>query len=182
MRKANAIITALIMVLLLVHMILGGFQLAGLLQGGNILNEVSAMTMLFLICVHTVLGVILTVKSVKLLKKSGAHYFKENKLFWLRRISGFAVMLFVAAHVLIFLGRHTETGAYRLSFFGPLQLAVQILMVLSIALHVITNVRPMMISFGIKSYKDLGIDIMLILSILLMLAGAAFVVYYIRWL
>ena len=34
MRKANAIITALIMVLLLVHMILGGFQLAGLLQGG----------------------------------------------------------------------------------------------------------------------------------------------------
>ena len=63
-----------------------------------------------------------------------------------------------------------------------MQLAVQILMVLSIALHVITNVRPMMISFGIKSYKDLGIDIMLILSILLMLAGAAFVVYYIRWL
>lgn len=182
MRRANAVITALIMVLLLIHMILGGFQLAGLMPGGNPLTQGSALLMLALICVHTVLGVILAVKSVKLLKRSGTHYFKENKLFWLRRVSGFAVMLFVAVHVLIFLGRHNETGAYRLTFFGPLQLCTQILMIVSIALHVISNVRPMMISFGIRSYKDLGIDIMLILSVLLILAGAAFVVYYIRWL
>ncbi len=179
MRRINAILSMGILVLFLIHAVLGGFQLAGLMSGGSVLLKVMAWVMTGLIALHTVIGIKLTADSIKAIKKSGAHYFKENKLFWIRRISGFAIMVFILFHVLIFIG--SSSGAYRLNLFEGAQLASQILLVISIALHVISNVRPVMLSFGIKSYKELGLDIVLILSVLLFFMGAAFVVYYLRW-
>ena len=179
MRRFNAVLSMGILLLFIIHMVVGGFQLAGVLAGGSTVMKVLAYIMLVLIIIHFVIGTKLTVDSLRLIKKSGASYFKENKLFWVRRISGFAIMFFILFHVLIFMGKSGD--AYRLSVFEGAQLASQILLVISVAVHVISNVRPMMISFGIKSFKELGIDIVLVLSVLLFLAGAAFVVYYLRW-
>jgi hypothetical protein len=89
-------------------------------------------------------------------------------------------MVFLIAHILIFRGS-TQGGAYRLNLFAGPQLVSQILMVISIAVHVITNVKPSLISLGIRSLKDYAVDILVVLSILLLIAGAAFVVYYLRW-
>ena len=69
----------------------------------------------------------------------------------------------------------------RLSLFEVPQLITQILLVLSLVLHIITNIRPLMISLGMKSYKELVLDLALILSIILLFAGAGFTVYYFRW-
>ena len=82
-------------------------------------------------------------------------------------------------YLLLFLGKND--GVYRLSFFGGLQLATQILMVISIAVHVISNAKPMLLSFGTKSYKELGIDLAMILSGILLFTGVCFVIYYFRW-
>jgi hypothetical protein len=54
-------------------------------------------------------------------------------------------------------------------------------MVISIAVHVITNVKPSLISLGIRSLREYAVDILLVMSLLLLIAGAAFVVYYLRW-
>lgn len=180
MRKINAVLTSAIMILFLVHAAAGGFQLAGWLPGGSVILKIAAWTMTALIAVHMVIGIKLTADSVRAIRSSGASYYKENRLFWLRRISGFAVMLFLIVHVLIFVGEGEGSG-YRLSLFEGAQLASQILLVVSLALHILSNVKPMMLSFGIKSYKELGLDLLVVLSVLLLLMGAAFVVYYLRW-
>lgn len=179
MRKLNAAVSMLILLLFLFHAVAGGFQLAGVIAGGKAIMQILAWVMTALIGLHTLIGIKLTADTIKALRRSGAGYFKENKLFWLRRISGLAIMVFIAFHIIIFLGEND--GAYRLHEFAGLQLASQILLVLSIALHVITNARPALISFGIKDFKEAGLDIALVLSGILIFTGAAFIIYYFRW-
>ena len=45
----------------------------------------------------------------------------------------------------------------------------------------ITNVKPMLISFGVHSLKPRAGDILFFLSILLVLFIIGFIVYYLRW-
>ncbi len=179
MRKLNAVLSMGILALFIVHAIAGAFQLSGIIPGGSVIMEKIAQVMVCLIFIHFIIGIKLTADTFTAIKKSGTSYFKENKLFWIRRISGLAVMLFVIFHIMIFLG--TNNGAYRLNLFEGIQLASQLLLVLSVAVHVITNIKPLMISFGAKSYKVFLTDIILILSVLLVFMGIAFVIYYLRW-
>ena len=180
MRKANAIISAGIVVLLLIHMIAGGLQTAGLLGGGVPFLKYAAWVMLALIVVHVIIGIKLTVDSLRLVKKSGASYGKENRLFWARRISGFALMAFIACHLLIFMGS-SENGAFRLHIFAGAELTTQILMVVSLLTHVGLNMTPMLIGLGIRSFKTFLPDVLAVLSVLLLAAGIGFVIYFIRW-
>lgn len=180
MRKWNAILSMCIMILFLIHAVAGGFQLMGLLPGGIGILSVLAKALVVLIVIHTFIGVKLTWDSILACRKSGVSYFKENRLFWARRISGFAIFIFMLIHVMLFLGKND--GVYRLNFFGTFQLITQILMVISVAVHVITNINPLIISFGIKSLKEYAVDILIVLSGILLFTGAGFVVYYLRWL
>jgi len=175
MRKLNAILTALILVLFLAHAILGGFQLLGV---GDTSLKVLARAAVVLVVIHTAIGVKLTADSLRVWKKTGVSYWRENRLFWARRLSGLAVMVFLIFHMTIFMG---SGDVYRLQWFTTGRLITQILLVVSLAVHVITNVRPMLISFGVKSLKPYVGDILFVLSVLLLFLAAAFVVYYLRW-
>ena len=176
MRKANAVISAAIIVLFIIHGIMGAMTLFGV---GHINFKILAWIMTFLIAVHGVIGSILTVKTLLVWKKTGAGYFKENKIFWARRISGFAIMLFIFFHINAF--SYTTYGVYRLKMFDSAKLVTQMLLLLSVAVHVITNVKPMLIAFGIKKLKPRTGDILLFLSVMLTVMAIAFIVYYVRW-
>lgn len=180
MRKANAIVTVLMMVLFLIHMIWGGLELAGMTRGGSSLFSALSHMMLLLTAVHIGIGIITTVQTDRALRQSGVSYFRQNRLFWIRRISGSALLLFMVSHVLIFSGTE-ESGAYRLSLFAGAQLLTQILMVLSLMVHLLCNITPLRIALGIEDRHRFRTDVLLVLAILLLLAGAAFVIYYIRW-
>lgn len=179
MRKWNALLSMGILILFLIHGVMGGFQLMGIIPGGSSLLQVLAWVMAALIGIHTLIGCILTLRTLRAQKASGAAYFRENRLFWARRISGFAIMLTIAGHILVFLG--TNDGVYRLSLFEGPQLALQILLVLAVAVHVITNVRPLLISFGIRGLREYVPDILFVLSVIMVFTAAAFLVYYLRW-
>ena len=176
MRKRNAILTAAIMVLFLLHAIFGAFQLFGV---GQTALKATAWAALALVILHTLIGVKLTADSVKVWKKTGAGYFRQNKLFWARRVSGFAVMALLAFHMTAF--GYYNSGAYRLRRFTDCKLAAQLLLVAAITVHVVTNVKPMLISFGVRSLKKWAGDILFVLSVLLLFMAAAFIVYYLRW-
>ena len=180
MRKWNAILSMGILVLFLIHGIAGGLQAAGLLPGGNPVMKVMAWIMFGLIALHTVIGVKLTADTLHACRISGASYYKENRLFWLRRVSGLAIMAFIATHLLIFTGTEDD-GIVRLHLFGGMQLATQILLVASIAVHVLCNIRPLMIALGVRGGKELFLDVLVVLSGILLFTGIAFVIYYIRW-
>ncbi|MCR4891591.1 MAG: pilus assembly protein PilX [Lachnospiraceae bacterium] len=179
MRKWNAIISMVILLLFLVHMIAGIFQLTGIIAGGSRVLSIMAWVMTALIGVHTVIGCILTYSTLRSMKRAGVSYFRENQIFWARRISGFAILFFILSHILLFMGKNG--AVYRPNLFTGPALAGQILLVLSVAVHVISNVRPLLISLGMPSLKKFAPDILVVLSILLFLSGIAFVIYYLRW-
>ena len=176
MRKFNAILTAAILVLFLVHAILGGFQLLGV---GSTAVKAVAWVDAVLILIHTAIGVKLTVDTLKVQKQTGVGYFRHNLLFWARRISGIAVMVLLFFHLTAF--GSASGAAYRLQWFDTAKLITQLLLVLALALHIISNVRPMLISFGIRSLRERVGDILFILSVLLLFMAVAFIVYFLRW-
>lgn len=179
MRKFNAILSMAILALFLFHAITGGFQVMGIISGGSVFMNILAWVMTALIGIHTVIGIKLTTDTIKAIRRSGVSYPSENRLFWLRRISGFAIMIFILFHIIIFLGKNGDS--FRLSFFGSAQLITQLLLVISIAVHVLSNIKPLLIAAGAKGFKDILVDALLILSAVLLFTGAAFIVYYIRW-
>ncbi len=180
MRKLNSIAAILVMILFVIHMVAGGMTLAGMINGGNLILSNLTRLLRYAISVHMILSLILTVQTVYAMRKSGVSYGKANRLFWIRRISGFALMFFIIIHVRLFAG-HMNGPAYRLNLFGGPQLISQILMVITLMVHLICNISPLRIALGITDRKNFRTDIMLVLSILLLLAGIAFLMYFIRW-
>ena len=176
MRKANAVISHCILVLFLIHGVLGAFNLMGV---GSVTTRVIAWTMVGLIAVHTVLGTVLTAQTLQAQKRAGTAYWKENRLFWARRLSGFVIMVLICFHILAFSG--VSAAHYRLPQFDVFQLITQILLVLAIAFHVITNVKPMLISFGIKRLKPRVNDLVFWIAALLLVMAIAFILYSVRW-
>lgn len=178
LRKMNAFTGLAIIILFLIHAIAGGYQMAGILAGGNRALTVLAWIMVGLLIAHVVIGTVLLIGTVRSSKKSGKFYWKENAAFIVRRVSGFAVIVFLVLHVIIFYGNHSD--GYRLNLFEGPQLAVSICLVISLAVHVLTNIRPMFISFGMSKEKRRR-DVVIVLAAILVFCTAMFIVYYYRW-
>ncbi len=176
MRKWNALLSILILALFLVHGILGAYMLTGI---GTTAVKPLAWVLFVLIGLHTAIGIRLTADTVRAARRAGVFYFRENKLFLVRRISGFAIMLFLALHLTAF--GYNTAGGYRLRPFGTFRLVTQLLLVLSAALHVISNVKPVMIALGIRGLRKYAADILLVLSAVLIFMAAAMYLYYLRW-
>lgn len=176
MRRINSFVTVGIIVTFIFHAISGGIRLFGADAGSPL---TSAWICIGLVGVHVIITTILTVRTLLTIKKSGKGYFKENLLFWARRISGFALLIPLVMHMLIFSGTGDE--AYRLVFFHSGRLISQILMVAALALHILTNIHPMLIGLGVKHHRVLSADILFVISVFLLFCCCSFCVYYLRW-
>lgn len=176
-RKINAFLGLGLVILLLFHAVTGAFQLMGIIEGGSVVRKVLSWVMMVFFVAHAAIGIKLTIDTLK--TKKGMLYFRENKVFWIRRISGFAMIFLVIDHILLF--SSSGDDAFRLSLFAGAQLATSLLLVLSIAVHLVSNIRPLMVAFGEGRARRFIIDLMFIMSIVMLFAAIAFIVYYIRW-
>lgn len=179
MRRINAWTGAAILVLLLIHAIAGSYQMAGIIAGGNQVLTTLSWILVGLICVHVVMGTILTVRSVKASRAAGRMYARENAAFIVRRVSGFCILVFLAAHVVIFMG-NSSSGTYRLNLFEGPELVLSICLVVSLAVHVLSNIRPLFIGLGLDERRRRQ-DLVIILGVVLVVCLLAFVLYYYRW-
>ena len=176
MRKLNMFLVIGMLATFLIHGITGALQLAG---AGTSAQKTIAWICAGFICAHAVIGLILTVQTISARRRAGAGYFKDNLLFWTRRISGFALLIPLAMHLFIF--RAAAGSAYRLQVFTQGRMISQILLVVLLALHVLTNIKPALIAFGVRGHRAFAVDILFVLSVLLLLFAAAFAIYYLRW-
>ena len=176
MRRFNAILTAVIFILFLIHAVFGALLLTGV--GSNAFKMI-ARTCEGLIYIHALIGIWLTGKTLWICHKTGAPYFKENRLYWARRISGLLIMVLMVFHFKAFADE--SSAVYRLKPFDTAKLITQILFVLSLALHIISNARPMLISLGIKKLRHYQGDILFVLTVILLFFTAAFIIYFLRW-
>jgi uncharacterized membrane protein len=179
LRKINAVVSIGLVGLFLLHGIAGGFQMTGIIPGGSSLLEVLAWLMIALLAVHLVIGVILTAKTLHASSRAGAAYVKENMLFWTRRLSGFALALLLILHLLVFV--QTGTGVFRLHDFGIQELLGQMLLLASLTIHLLCNIKPLAIALGLYRGRGYGRDVLLILAVVMAFCALAFVVYYLRW-
>lgn len=180
MTRVNAVLAAGIVVLFVIHAVSGAFLMTGAMPGGNMVLKVLSQVMLCMVCAHVVIGCVLTGRSIVAWRKSGVAYFSQNKLFWARRISGLAVLVLIVAHVTEFLG--TGQGiSFRLNLFDTTQLVFALLFVACLAVHVLCNIKPALISLGAVRTQRFSGDILAVLSIVLLVAAVAFVIYFIRW-
>ncbi len=177
MRKLNKFLAAGMLLTFIAHAVMGSMKLLG--SDADSL-KMAARVLFMLVAAHIIVTTALMVQTLYACKKTKAGYFWNNKIFWARRISGFAVLIPLVMHAAIFSGT-TETGAFRLVEFTAGRLISQIMLVVFIAFHVLTNIEPMMISFGVRSTKAFSHDAMFVISVVLLLAAAAFAVYYLRW-
>ncbi len=176
MRKINGIIAMLVLVLFLIHGLLGALNLMNI---ATVIVKVLSHTMLCLIIVHAIISFGLTVRSVKTAIKTKAPYFRQNRLFGARRISGVLILALVFFHMTAF--GYTSGGVFRLVPFDVFRLITQVLFILSIAVHIITNVKPVLITFGVKKLRPKAGGILFFISAALLFMAAGFIIYYIRW-
>lgn len=122
---------------------------------------------------------LLGVQSLRAAKQSGKMYLKQNAIFWARRASGMAILILLFFHIGLF-GK-VQNGTYILFPFTTVKMVTQLLFVAAIFIHVFINIRPLLVSLGIISYKERRGDIYLILSVLLLFIAGAVILYYIGW-
>lgn len=176
MRRINTFLTIGIILSFLFHAIAGSIRLFGADAGSPI---IAAWVCMVFVVLHVIVTTILTVKTLIAIKKSGKSYFRDNLLFWTRRISGFALLIPLVMHMLIFSG--TGDDSYRLVFFHSGRLIAQILLIAALALHILTNLHPLLLGLGVKQHKMFSVDMLFVISVLLIFCCGAFCVYYLRW-
>ena len=171
MRKCNTIVTVGMIVLFILHVILGSLAMIKAINVA-VYMYIIATIMALLVLIHSIIGTILTIKTMIAIKKAGKHYFKENKLFWIRRISGFAVFIFMFNHIINFV------IAFNHGTFSIPILIIQILMVFSLIIHLIGNIKPLTIAMGLTDKEKINTTIVLIISIILLLSSVAFLIFF----
>mgnify|MGYP004683188609 FL=1 len=176
MRKINTILSVLLLVIFMLHGLMGSFMLLGI---GSSAGKILAWVGVAVLAAHTVIGVILTIKTLKIFKNAGNSYLKQNAVFWARRASGLAILILMFFHIGLFGG--VQDGIYILFPFTTVKLITQLLLVAALFIHLFINIRPLLVSLGIISYKERRGDIYLILSVLLLFSAGAVIIYYIGW-
>ena len=54
-------------------------------------------------------------------------------------------------------------------------------MVIALAVHLLTNIRPLKIAFGIEDGRNFRTDVLIALSAALLLSAIGFLLYLVRW-
>lgn len=167
MRKINTIITVMIMVLLVDHIIFGGLHLMG--ANVNVMKPL-ALSMLALVFIHVIISVIVTIKAEKVGFKTNVRYNKENRDFWMRRASGCLILVAVIMHVVSIIGLKNNPQN---AFLKPIRSYATPLLATSVAWHLFSNVRPLLISLGVKKIdtKEKIIKVIIVVLTLFVLAA-----------
>lgn len=176
MRKWNNLLARLILVLFLLHALMGSLMLLGL---SNISFAPLSWLLLAAVVTHGVLGVLATVRAMKSGKVSGKWYLRQNAGYWTKRFSGLAILILLCFHVSAY--TMTVGDAFFLKEFTFGRMAAQLLLLLSIFVHLSISIQSMLIANGVVKFKERTVDWMLVLSLLTLFFAAAVVVYFLQW-
>ena len=177
MRKCNTIVSLLMVFLFVIHIIMGSTVL---LSWGTNAGKIFIRAGVTILLIHLITGIILTVKTFSVRNKNQKNYVRENSSFWIRRISGIAILIFMCFHFGVF-GK-TVNGIYVPSVFTTAKLITQLLMITALFVHLFTNVRPLLMSCGIVTKTSTRKILYIITGIIFAFVASAFVFYYVGWL
>ena len=174
MRKFNAILVLIIMILFLDHLFFGSAHFLG--TGLNVTKPFSH-TFFLLVLIHAAISLIITVRAEIAGIRTKARYNRENREFWSRRISGVAILVLAGAHAYLMV--HGEDGLPRISKMARIYELFLPLLLLSISIHLSSNVKPLLIALGIRNpeKKEKIIKALIVLITIVALFSFVFFIY-----
>ena len=176
MRKWNNILARVIIVLFLLHALMGSLMLLGM---SNISFKSLSWLLFAMVAVHGILGVLSTVQAVKGGKKSGKWYLRQNAGYWTKRFSGLAILILLCFHISAY--TTTVGDAFFLKEFTVGRMVAQLLLIISIFIHLAVSVKSMLIAKGVTKFKEKTVDWMMVLSLLMLFFATAVIIYFIQW-
>ena len=176
MRKWNNILARVIIVLFLLHALMGSLMLLGL---SNISFKPLSWLLFAAVIAHGILGILATVQAVKNGQNSGKWYLRQNAAYWMKRFSGLAILILLCFHISAY--TTTVGGAFFLKEFTFGRTTAQLLLILSIFIHLAVSVKSMLIAKGVVKFKERTVDWMMVLSLMMLFFAAAVVIYFIQW-
>ncbi len=174
MRKLFTILTALLVILCLWHGAMGSFMLLGIsTRPAAFMGCLAGILAIF----HILWGCRCWLRTLK--HKQGFWYGQANRLFWLRRLSGIAVLLLFVFHWQVF--GSMQGTQYILYEFTALKLVVQFLFVSTLFLHIGLNIRPLLLALGMPHIAARTCDIYSILLVFYLFMIGSLIYYYAGW-
>ena len=177
MRKINGKISLILIILIIFHIIMGASQMIGITQLSPEWKKFVSYFMVGLLLIHITCGILLTINPINNSKITKARYLNLNKRFWISRVTGVLIIILGGYHIWFFMAKEEQ----RLNIFGELQLFMSLLLVVSILIHVLLNIRPSFISMGFKKFRIFVKDTGVIMIVVFVIAFFAFIMYYLRW-
>lgn len=172
LRRINHILSIILLILLEIHVIFCSFLMFG--WSRVILEQVARVEFIVAMC-HALIGMILTFRNRPL--HNSNKYIKENQFYWLRRVTGIGILILSLPHISMFVKWYDNTFAV-LKEIKAVQLGMHMLFLAFILVHLAINIKPMLISMGVKKYKVVGAVIQGVTWILTVFAAIASIVYY----
>lgn len=176
MRKWNNLLARVIILLFLLHALMGSLMLLGI---STITLKPLSWLLFGVVSLHGIFGIISTIPSIRTARKTGQWFLKENAAFWTKRISGIAILLLLSLHITAY--TTSVNGKFFLKEFTMCRMIAQILLILSIFIHLMVSIRSMLIAKGTIKFKERTVDWMLVLSIMMIFFTIAVIAYYIQW-
>ena len=175
-RALNAVLAVAMIALFAVHSVGNGLQMIGI---GLVQPRAVSYALLATTLAHIVIGIVLTIATLRAQREAGVSYFGANKRFWAVRLTGLAIVVLVLLHLVVFW--LPDSWPIHLNAFGAPELVYSILLVAAIAVHVMASMQPLMISLGIGSPQGRAIDAIVVLAVIVLIAAVAFAIYFLRW-
>ena len=171
MHKFHTIIAWLLLILLILHVLMASVTL---LTPIFLLQSHFAYVFMGFVCVHGVLALwkVFREKGPRMLRQ----YIWENKKYWLRVLSGVLVLVLALLHRTLWT-IVTPFGVLPKSF-DEIGLVIQLLFVTVIGIHILLNLRPLLIDSGIETQGRMHRWMKVMTAALLVLAVVGAVGYF----
>lgn len=171
MQKFHVIIAWLILILLILHLIMGSVTL---LTPVFLVQSQFATVFLGFVCVHAALAVWKVLRGKGL--RSLTAYAGKNRAYWVRVVSGAAILIAAFVHRTLWT-IHTPFGVLLRDFEWPSLLA-QYALVAGLLVHILLNIRPLLIDSGLDSGGRLHRAMKIVTAVLAVLAALGAAVYF----
>lgn len=176
MRKWNNILARVVIGLFLLHAWMGSLILLGV---SNISFRPLSWLLFGTVIAHGVLGILATVQAVKSGKTNGKWYLCQNAVYWTKRFSGLAILILLCFHISAY--TTVVGGAFFLKEFTLGRMMAQLLLILSVFIHLAVSIKSMLIAKGVLKFREQTVDWMMVLSLMMLFFAAAVVIYFIQW-
>lgn len=177
MRKLNTYLSLALCLVFLLHLVMGSFMILGIGHNGGKLLAIAGACALV---IHVALSAYSTGRTMtRLGLRHLLQYGWANRLFWLRRLSGLAILILLFGHIGLF-GAVID-GQYVLFDFTWPKALLQGTFLTALCVHIATNMRPLFVSLGWSGIAGRCRDVYASLVVFYLFSIVALIIYYVGW-